>query len=46
MWDAIEIWWVGLKDEFVHANGDRSDEEGIEFLVVLRADENQKMATL
>lgn len=37
MRDAGEVWRVGLEDEFIHADGDWADEEGLKFLVVFGA---------
>lgn len=35
VWDALGVWWVGFEDELVDADWDRTNEEGVEFLVVL-----------
>lgn len=37
--DALEIWSISLEDELVDADRNGADEEGVEFLVVLRAKE-------
>jgi len=37
--DVGGVWRVGLEDELVDADGDRADEEGVEFLVMLGAGE-------
>lgn len=34
--NTFEVWSVGFEDEFVDADGDRANEEGIKLLVVLR----------
>lgn len=35
VWDALGVRWVGFKDELVDADWDGTNEEGVEFLVVL-----------
>lgn len=35
--DALQIRRIGLEDELVHADGDRADKKGVEFLIVLGA---------
>lgn len=35
IWNTAGVWWVGLEDELVYTNGNRTDKEGVEFLIML-----------
>lgn len=37
IWDTTGIGWIGLEDELVDTNRDRTDEERVEFLIMLIA---------